>query len=134
MHPRVPGLDLADGQGAVTDHDGRRDLAKVLATKDAHGVTVAEALHAINGVGTFSAPPIAAYSEIHIEQGRGMDDAGTTIGLVSSTWSARKYEIVVRGEQSHSGATRMKDRRDAVLGAAKVIVAVNDLLKAKLGL
>ena len=114
------------GSGVFT---GLLDLAKVLATKDAQGVTVAEALHAINGVGTFSPPPLAAYSEIHIEQGRGMDDAGTTIGLVSSTWSARKYEIVVRGEQSHSGATRMKDRRDAVLGAAKVIVAVNDLLK-----
>lgn len=114
------------GSGVFT---GLLDLAKVLATKDAQGVTVAEALHAINGVGTFTAPPLAAYSEIHIEQGRGMDDANTTIGLVSSTWSARKYEIVVRGEQSHSGATRMKDRRDAVLGAAKVIVAVNDLLK-----
>ena len=114
------------GSGVFT---GLLDLAKVLATKDAQGVSVAEALHAINGVGTFSAPPIAAYSEIHIEQGRGMNDAGTTIGLVSSTWSARKYEIVVRGEQSHSGATRMKDRRDALLGAAKVIVAVNDLLK-----
>ena len=114
------------GSGVFT---GLLDLDKVLATTDAHGVTVAEALAAINGVGTFVAPPLAAYSEIHIEQGRSMDDAGTTIGLVSSTWSARKYEIVVRGEQSHSGATRMKDRRDALLGAAKVIVAVNDLLK-----
>lgn len=113
------------GSGVFT---GLLDLQKVLATTDAQGVTVAEALHAINGVGTFTPPPIAAYSEIHIEQGRSMDDAGTTIGLVSSTWSARKYEIVVRGEQSHSGATRMKDRRDALLGAAKVIVAVNDLL------
>jgi N-carbamoyl-L-amino-acid hydrolase len=113
------------GSGVFT---GLLNLDKVLATTDAQGVSVAEALAAINGLGTFTAPPIAAYSEIHIEQGRSMDDAGTTIGLVSSTWSARKYEIVVRGEQSHSGATRMKDRRDALLGAAKVIVAVNDLL------
>ncbi|MFO7690525.1 MAG: M20 family metallo-hydrolase [Cryobacterium sp.] len=113
------------GSGVFT---GLLDLEKTLATTDAQGVTVAEALHAIDGVGTFTPPPIAAYSEIHIEQGRSMNDAGTTIGLVSSTWSARKYEIVVRGEQSHSGATRMKDRRDALLGAAKVIVAVNDLL------
>lgn len=113
------------GSGVFT---GLLDLQKTLATTDAQGVTVAEALHAINGAGSFTAPPIAAYSEIHIEQGRSMDDAKTTIGLVSSTWSARKYEIVVRGEQSHSGATRMKDRRDALLGAAKVIVAVNDLL------
>ncbi|MDH6236731.1 M20 family metallo-hydrolase [Cryobacterium sp. CG_9.6] len=113
------------GSGVFT---GLLDLEKTLATVDAQGVSVAEALHAINGVGTFTPPPIAAYSEIHIEQGRSMDDANTTIGMVSSTWSARKYEIVVRGEQSHSGATRMKDRRDALLGAAKVIVAVNDLL------
>ncbi len=114
------------GSGVFT---GLLNLDKVLATTDAQGVSVAEALQDINGLGTFTAPPIAAYSEIHIEQGRSMDDAGTTIGLVSSTWSARKYEIVVRGEQSHSGATRMKDRRDALLGSAKVIVAVNDLLK-----
>ena len=113
------------GSGVFT---GLLDLEKALATTDAHGVTVADALNAIGGIGTFSPPPIAAYSEIHIEQGRSMDESGTTIGLVSSTWSAHKYEIVVRGEQSHSGATRMKDRRDALLGAAKVIVAVNDLL------
>lgn len=113
------------GSGVFT---GLLDLDKVLATTDAQGTSVRDALAAIGGLGTFTPPAMAAYSEIHIEQGRSMEESGVTVGLVSSTWSAHKYEFVVRGEQSHSGAMRMRDRRDALLGAAKFIVAVNDLL------
>ncbi|MGO8609337.1 Zn-dependent hydrolase, partial [Rhizobium johnstonii] len=54
-------------------------------------------------------------------------EQGITIGVVSGTWSAQKYEVLVRGDQSHTGATRMVDRHDAILGAAHLITRVRGL-------
>ena len=61
--------------------------------------------------------------EIHIEQGKSMEENGQTIGLVEATWGARKYEFLVTGEQSHTGATLIEDRKDALLGASLLIAA-----------
>jgi N-carbamoyl-L-amino-acid hydrolase len=108
---------------------GLLPLETALATTDPAGVTVAEALDEIGGRGpTGAGLDVAAYLEIHVEQGRDLEDSGTTIGLVSTTWTAHKLEVVVRGEQSHTGAARMADRRDALYGAAELIVAVRRLV------
>ena len=56
-----------------------------------------------------------------------MENAGTQIGLVSASWAASKYAITVTGEQAHSGATVMADRRDALLGASMLVVYARDL-------
>lgn len=109
---------------------GKLDLQHALATTDPHGVTVAEALRASGTIGEFVAPEFAAYLEIHIEQGRSLDDAGVPIGLVESTWGANKYQLVVHGEQAHTGATRIADRRDALLGAAAIVVAAREVADA----
>jgi N-carbamoyl-L-amino-acid hydrolase len=98
-----------------------------LATTDPAGTTVETALRAIGTIGDYAGPEVASYAEIHIEQGRDLENAGTTIGLVDSTWAARKYQVVVRGEQSHTGSTIMADRRDALLGASLLVVAVREL-------
>ena len=108
---------------------GKLDLVTALATRDPHGVSVEEALDAIGGRGTAARIEVAQYAEIHIEQGRELEEDNVTIGIVEGTWCAYKYEVVVTGEQSHTGSTRMEDRRDALLGAAKVVVAVNELTK-----
>ncbi len=108
---------------------GKLPLATALGTTDPHGVTVADALAAIGGIGTFEPPAIAAYGEIHIEQGASMDERGITIGAVDATWCAFKYEVVVHGEQGHTGSMRMADRQDALLGAAHLITAVNGLIE-----
>ena len=105
---------------------GKLDLDAALATTDPQGVTVAEALARIGTIGEFE-PEIAAYIEIHIEQGRSLDDAGITIGLVESTWGAQKYEYTVHGEQSHTGATVIADRRDALYAAAAMVVAAREV-------
>lgn len=109
-------------------HIGRLPLATALSTTDPRGVSVAEALDAIGGRGGFTGPDVAAYAEIHVEQGRELEATGTTIGLVASTWTAQKLEVVVTGEQAHTGAAPMADRRDALFGAAKLIVAVRELI------
>ena len=113
------------GSGVFT---GKLALDAALATTDPRGVTVQEALGAASGTGDSELPPLAGYGEIHIEQGPSMEEAGVTIGAVAATWCAYKYEVVVRGEQGHTGSMRMSDRRDALLGAAHLIVAVNDLI------
>ena len=107
---------------------GKAELEAALATTDPHGVTVAEALDAIGERGDFTAPKIAAYAEIHVQQGRSMEEDGVTIGLVNATWAAHKFEFRVTGEQAHSGSTLMSDRRDALLGAARLVVAARELV------
>ncbi len=102
-------------------------LEKALATTDRNGVTVAQALDLIGGRGEARRFPIAAYAEIHIEQGKILEELGKTIGVVEGTWCAYKYEILISGEQAHTGSTRMADRRDALLAAALFIVAVREL-------
>jgi beta-ureidopropionase / N-carbamoyl-L-amino-acid hydrolase len=114
------------GSAVVT---GKLDLRHALDTTDPQGVTVAEALAAIAGTGDGDLPQLAAYGEIHIEQGPSMDESGVRIGAVAETWCAYKYEVVVLGEQGHTGSMRMADRRDALLGAAHLITAVNDLIE-----
>ncbi|WP_078490919.1 M20 family metallo-hydrolase [Streptomyces scopuliridis] len=106
---------------------GKLSADTALATTDPAGTTVRSALREIGTIGDYEGPDVAAYAEIHIEQGRGLENGGTTIGLVDSTWAARKYQVVVRGEQSHTGSTIMADRRDALLGAALLVVAVREL-------
>ncbi|WP_336992011.1 M20 family metallo-hydrolase [Leucobacter sp. VD1] len=112
---------------------GKLPLADALATPDPHGVTVAEALDAIGERGDAAVfgddgLQVASYAEIHVQQGRSMEEDGVTIGLVNATWGARKFEFKVTGEQAHSGSTLMADRRDALLGAARLIVAARELV------
>lgn len=108
---------------------GLLPLETALNTTDRHGVSVAQALDRIDGRGGFAGPRPVAYAEIHVEQGRSLEDEQATIGLVDRTWTARKLDVVVHGEQAHTGAARMADRRDALYGAARLIVAARDLVR-----
>ncbi|TDP93464.1 N-carbamoyl-L-amino-acid hydrolase [Leucobacter luti] len=113
---------------------GKLPLATALATPDPQGATVAEALSAIDELGAgpvFGSGTdrrVASYAEIHVQQGRSMEEDGVTIGLVNATWAAHKFEFRVSGEQAHSGAALMADRRDALLGAARLVVAARELV------
>lgn len=104
-------------------YTGKLDLETALDIEDVDGMTVRDALDALGQRGTESIPEAAAYVEIHIEQGKSMEENGQTIGLVEATWGARKYEFRVTGEQSHTGATLIEDRKDALLGASLLIAA-----------
>ncbi|MFI9761283.1 M20 family metallo-hydrolase [Streptomyces sp. NPDC051963] len=106
---------------------GKLPARTALTTTDPAGTTVEAALREIGTIGDYPGPDVAAYAEIHIEQGRDLENKGLTIGLVDATWAARKYQVVVRGEQSHTGSTIMADRRDALFGASLLVVAVREL-------
>jgi N-carbamoyl-L-amino-acid hydrolase len=107
-------------------YTGKLPAAQVLETTDPDGVTVREALEAIGTIGDLELP-VAAYVEIHIEQGRSLEDRDLAIGLVESTWGANKYEFVVHGDQAHTGATIIADRKDALLGASALVVAAREI-------
>lgn len=76
-----------------------------------------------------SVPPIVSYGEIHVEQGRLLEDNNKQIGLVTATWGASKFQVTVRGEQGHTGSTMMADRKDALFGASLIIPEVQRLTK-----
>ncbi len=106
---------------------GLFDQETMLAVKDPAGVTVRDALGQIGYLGTDRVPAPVSYAEIHIEQGRILEREGTSIGLVERSWYTQKLDIEVLGEQSHTGATAMADRHDALVAAAKVVLMVHDI-------
>ncbi|WP_306370723.1 M20 family metallo-hydrolase [Nocardiopsis sp. CC223A] len=108
-------------------YTGRLPLETALASRDRAGTTVAQALAPTGFLGDTDGPAAVFCAEIHVEQGRVLEDTGTTIGLVEACWAARKYRVTVRGDQAHSGATVMEDRRDALLGASLLVVAAREL-------
>lgn len=66
------------------------------------------------------APPgaVAAYVELHIEQGPRLEEAGIQIGVVEAIVGVRRYRVTVRGQADHAGTTPMERRHDAFLAAA----------------
>ena len=68
-----------------------------------------------------------AFFELHIEQGRVLEDAGLEIGIVEGIAAPTRLRVVIKGVEAHSGATPMFSRTDALAAAAEVILAVEDL-------
>lgn len=73
---------------------------------------------------TIDLDSIAGFLELHIEQGRVLDEADESIGIVTSIRAPVRYRVRVTGEYDHSGATPMELRRDALVAAAEAIVAI----------
>ena len=117
------------GSGVFAD---KFTLEETLAKTDAQGVTVGEALNAIGYAGSrkVSGHPVGAYFEAHIEQGPILEDERKTIGVVLGALGQKWFDLNLRGVEAHAGPTPMHLRKDALVGAAAVVAAVN---KAALG-
>ncbi len=70
------------------------------------------------------------YLEAHIEQGRTLEGSNLGIGVVTSIVGIWQYRITFIGEQNHAGTTRMNDRKDAGLAAARLCVAIDNRFPA----
>ena len=81
------------------------------------------------------AHPVHAFFELHIEQGPILEDELIDVGVVTHGQGQRWYEIRLTGFESHAGSTPMPRRKDALLGAARIVELVNaiGLTKAPLG-
>ncbi len=67
---------------------------------------------------------LAAYLELHIEQGGVLDQSGIPMGVVSGIVGIRRYQVVFRGQANHAGTTPMAQRDDALLKAAPLVLDV----------
>ncbi|WP_186205599.1 Zn-dependent hydrolase [Burkholderia gladioli] len=98
-----------------------------LSRKDVDGRTIGEELERIGYAGELSCGgrPLHAAFELHIEQGPILEAEHKTIGIVTDAQGQRWYEITLTGQEAHAGPTPMPRRRDALLGAARVVDLVN---------
>jgi len=71
---------------------------------------------------------IAAYLELHIEQGGTLEAEHIDIGVVEGIVGINQWNVTVEGFANHAGTTAMNNRRDALLAAAKFIEAVNRIV------
>ncbi len=76
---------------------------------------------------------IAGYLELHVEQGAVLERTGTRIGVVEGIVGIRRWRATVRGEANHAGTTPMDQRRDAMLGAARLVEAVHRVVTDRPG-
>lgn len=65
------------------------------------------------------------YYEMHIEQGTQLEEAGLRLGVVTGIVAIWQWRIVVEGQQDHAGGTTMAERRDAGLGAVRLLAAID---------
>ena len=113
------------GSGLVTREISREKVAG-LVSKD--GQTL-ESIFA--GRGYRLDPPrisgLAGYLELHIEQGKVLEESGTSVGIVQTIAGPRRFKLYLRGLAEHSGATPMALRNDAMCAAAELILEIERL-------
>lgn len=107
------------------------DLAYGLSRSDAQGISLGEALQQIGYAGEHpvGGMPIHAAFELHIEQGPILEAENIEIGVVTTAQGQRWYELEITGFSAHAGTTPMDRRRDALLGFATLVMAVNTIGK-----
>jgi N-carbamoyl-L-amino-acid hydrolase len=105
---------------------------EVLAKQDTEGQVFGAELSRIGWQG--EADPaalrdIGAYLELHIEQGKLLEDAGKTVGVVTHALAQNWLEVTIEGEEAHGGSP-MAGRRDAMMAAAPLIAAIEEIALA----
>lgn len=105
------------------------DLDYGLARADQDGKTMGDELKRIGYYGDdeVGGRPVHAFFEAHIEQGPILEAEKKTIGIVQGAQGQRWFEVVMTGQEAHAGPTPMRVRKDALVGAAHVISAINKI-------
>jgi N-carbamoyl-L-amino-acid hydrolase len=99
---------------------------------DAAGETFGAALDAIGerGPEPCGKHPLSAFFELHIEQGPILEAEGLDIGAVTGVQGMRWFEVTLTGQEAHTGATPMHLRKNALLGAARLVEEVEAIARA----
>lgn len=113
----MAGIASVEAWRKLQDHGGAT-LAQALATR---GLDLERIPEAVRRPEEFK-----AFVEVHIEQGPVLEEAGIPIGVVEAIAGPVRLKINVEGTASHSGTTPMGKRRDALVSAAQVVLAVQD--------
>jgi N-carbamoyl-L-amino-acid hydrolase len=72
---------------------------------------------------------LAAYLELHIEQGPILERLGKSLAVVKGTKGVERWAITFRGQEAHSGSTPMEVRRDALAAAAKLALEIRPIAR-----
>lgn len=114
--------------GTVLQQSPQRYQAKV-------GESIESCLEKIGGnwdkIATAKRSDIAAFVELHVEQGAVLESNGKDIGVVLGVVGMRRKIITIIGQANHAGTTPMAGRQDALVAAAQVVLAVRDLARQR---
>lgn len=116
------------GSKVLTGHIDRSAWTK---NTDDQGLTVFQALsaagYAENDLASCELAPARydAFIELHIEQGRRLENEGKTLGIVEGIAAPTRFRVTVTGLADHSGATPMYQRHDALVASAMIIEDVH---------
>ena len=117
------------GSRAIAGHLGKEALPIVNST----GYSMGEGIMRLGGDTTRivevarKKDELAAFLELHIEQGGTLEKENIQIGIVEGIVGLKWWEVEFTGFANHAGTTPMNARQDALLAAAKFIVAVNEV-------
>lgn len=70
---------------------------------------------------------LAAFIELHVEQGQTLELSNTSIGVVQGIVGIRRYAVTFHGFANHAGTTTMERRQDALVAAAPFITRVREV-------
>ena len=107
-----------DDFSKLYDHEGR-SFASVV---EKAGLSISR-FHEARG----DLSDIAAFVEVHIEQGRILETQKVPVGIVNGICGLVGIEITIKGLASHAGATPMRDRRDALVAASQIVAEISKL-------
>jgi len=131
-HP-IEIVSFTDEEGGLTGSRGM--IGKLgegtLAVMSHSGMTIREGIARVGGdpdrleLAVRKPGDIAAFIELHIEQGAILHEAGVNIGVVEGIVGIRWWDVSVAGFANHAGTTPMDRRWDALVSAAELTLAIN---------
>jgi N-carbamoyl-L-amino-acid hydrolase len=127
---------VAFGRGLAGSRIVAGDIAPADLTQVWNGMTRAEAIRKLGGDPariTDAVRPKGAhhgYLELHIEQGGTLERGRVAIGVVEGIVSIQRYRVTVTGMANHAGTTPMPERKDALIAASHVTLAVNEIVRS----
>ena len=110
---------------------GLLTLPDAYALRDVAGITMRDAMLAAgvdpDATSRGDVKRFAAFVELHVEQGRGLADTESSIGIATAIWPHGRWRFTFRGEANHAGTTRLADRHDPMLPFAATAIAARRL-------
>ena len=96
---------------------------------DDDGIVFGEELKRLGyaGAAPVGGREVDSYFELHIEQDDALERLGIPLGIVTGGYAARGFNVRFEGETAHTGPTPMAKRRNALVGAARILTAVDDI-------
>ena len=97
----------------------------MLERRDADGVRLGDACPPDPFAAVGSHRRLAAFVEVHVEQGRALTPAGVPLGVATSLAARSRFAFRCDGAANHAGTTPMGERRDALVAAARFVLAAD---------